>query len=149
MGNDGRLPVPVHRVNVPGVFLIRIGENVPAHPLTRSHGKHRAVPFEEAIDRIEVMELLNAGVVSLVLTRIAVDTGDVPVPIPTQRLVEQAELRDKLSVHVLRRAIQARHAATGDDDRSDQSRIDVPLLVYMRSEERRVGKECRSRWSPY
>ena len=23
------------------------------------------------------------------------------------------------------------------------------LLPYMRSEERRVGKECRSRWSPY
>ena len=23
------------------------------------------------------------------------------------------------------------------------------LLVYNRSEERRVGKECRSRWSPY
>ena len=23
------------------------------------------------------------------------------------------------------------------------------LLVSMRSEERRVGKECRSRWSPY
>ena len=21
--------------------------------------------------------------------------------------------------------------------------------IYMRSEERRVGKECRSRWSPY
>jgi len=28
----------------------------------------------------------------------------------------------------------------------------LPLLlvvVYIRSEERRVGKECRSRWSPY
>src|SRR3989449_10123986 len=25
----------------------------------------------------------------------------------------------------------------------------VPLLVPCRSEERRVGKECRSRWSPY
>ena len=24
-----------------------------------------------------------------------------------------------------------------------------PLLSYIRSEERRVGKECRSRWSPY
>ena len=24
-----------------------------------------------------------------------------------------------------------------------------PLLAQMRSEERRVGKECRSRWSPY
>ena len=23
------------------------------------------------------------------------------------------------------------------------------ILVFMRSEERRVGKECRSRWSPY
>ena len=22
-------------------------------------------------------------------------------------------------------------------------------LIYSRSEERRVGKECRSRWSPY
>ena len=25
----------------------------------------------------------------------------------------------------------------------------VVLLVVLRSEERRVGKECRSRWSPY
>ena len=27
----------------------------------------------------------------------------------------------------------------------------IPLMVYtnVRSEERRVGKECRSRWSPY
>src|SRR5574337_781203 len=26
---------------------------------------------------------------------------------------------------------------------------DLPALARMRSEERRVGKECRSRWSPY
>src|SRR5258708_26839520 len=26
---------------------------------------------------------------------------------------------------------------------------DAPLLENVRSEERRVGKECRSRWSPY
>ena len=26
---------------------------------------------------------------------------------------------------------------------------DVILLSLLRSEERRVGKECRSRWSPY
>ena len=24
-----------------------------------------------------------------------------------------------------------------------------PILNHLRSEERRVGKECRSRWSPY
>ena len=27
--------------------------------------------------------------------------------------------------------------------------IDVPSKGLSRSEERRVGKECRSRWSPY
>ena len=26
---------------------------------------------------------------------------------------------------------------------------DQPAMNYQRSEERRVGKECRSRWSPY
>src|SRR2546421_6016615 len=26
---------------------------------------------------------------------------------------------------------------------------DKTILLYLRSEERRVGKECRSRWSPY
>ena len=26
---------------------------------------------------------------------------------------------------------------------------DVDVRLYLRSEERRVGKECRSRWSPY
>src|ERR1043166_1251845 len=26
---------------------------------------------------------------------------------------------------------------------------DAPIWLYARSEERRVGKECRSRWSPY
>ena len=27
--------------------------------------------------------------------------------------------------------------------------IAVAVGIYFRSEERRVGKECRSRWSPY
>jgi len=27
--------------------------------------------------------------------------------------------------------------------------LEVPAIVRLRSEERRVGKECRSRWSPY
>ena len=29
------------------------------------------------------------------------------------------------------------------------NKIDKPLARLIRSEERRVGKECRSRWSPY
>ena len=27
--------------------------------------------------------------------------------------------------------------------------MSLPIMISMRSEERRVGKECRSRWSPY
>jgi len=33
--------------------------------------------------------------------------------------------------------------------RSAKNFPDHFALNYMRSEERRVGKECRSRWSPY
>ena len=33
--------------------------------------------------------------------------------------------------------------------RADGSRYGYPVLALTRSEERRVGKECRSRWSPY
>ena len=28
-------------------------------------------------------------------------------------------------------------------------KLNIPLISSGRSEERRVGKECRSRWSPY
>ena len=31
----------------------------------------------------------------------------------------------------------------------DLSKIKTKLAFNLRSEERRVGKECRSRWSPY
>ena len=27
--------------------------------------------------------------------------------------------------------------------------VNLPIIENIRSEERRVGKECRSRWSPY
>src|SRR3712207_9188695 len=48
-------------------------------------------------------------------------------------------------------------SATGEVTGADMGRtvLDVlrraggPLTIAQRSEERRVGKECRSRWSPY
>src|SRR3989449_4536528 len=30
-----------------------------------------------------------------------------------------------------------------------EQEVFLPLMILTRSEERRVGKECRSRWSPY
>ena len=34
-------------------------------------------------------------------------------------------------------------------EKSGNLNLGIPGIMYMRSEERRVGKECRSRWSPY
>src|SRR5256885_8511326 len=36
-----------------------------------------------------------------------------------------------------------------DDDAYFKGKIDIVAPEHLRSEERRVGKECRSRWSPY
>ena len=36
-----------------------------------------------------------------------------------------------------------------EDLKTVKNRIVVDYLLPMRSEERRVGQECRSRWSPY
>ena len=38
------------------------------------------------------------------------------------------------------------HECTAEVQEFDLEPLDVPVV---RSEERRVGKECRSRWSPY
>ena len=38
---------------------------------------------------------------------------------------------------------------TVDDENSELWIDKERQVVWMRSEERRVGKECRSRWSPY
>ena len=42
----------------------------------------------------------------------------------------------------LQQPVAAGHARSGDDPTENPAH-------YLRSEERRVGKECRSRWSPY
>src|SRR5256885_4412212 len=41
-------------------------------------------------------------------------------------------------------------ATTADlDDEFRKARLESMVMGVLRSEERRVGKECRSRWSPY
>src|SRR2546425_11204016 len=52
-----------------------------------------------------------------------------------------------LGVDVIGR--ERRDAAPVVETRRQQARIDARAQVRRRSEERRVGKECRSRWSPY
>ena len=35
------------------------------------------------------------------------------------------------------------------DPAATKMNVTIPTILPIRSEERRVGKECRSRWSPY
>ena len=47
-----------------------------------------------------------------------------------------------------RPVVAGAHCSDDDDDDSEK-KIALGALGAHRSEERRVGKECRSRWSPY
>src|SRR5260221_10750609 len=56
---------------------------------------------------------------------------------------EQSVLRLQRDVDTLRDVV-------GDQGRYADAEVDVEAVAQLqRSEERRVGKECRSRWSPY
>src|SRR3712207_6352565 len=93
--------------------------------------------------------------------RILDDLAQTPVE-DTERLAElAAEARDTLLAapvpeHVAQ-AVGGAYRALGDGApvavRSSASAEDLPTASFAgqqeRSEERRVGKECRSRWSPY
>src|SRR5258707_14678883 len=46
-------------------------------------------------------------------------------------------------------AFQSDHQQSRSDDERQLAYLDSQIEADERSEERRVGKECRSRWSPY
>src|SRR2546430_3966520 len=52
-------------------------------------------------------------------------------------------------VHPLVQAAVAANRALGHDAELTSASTDANVPIALRSEERRVGKECRSRWSPY
>ena len=40
-------------------------------------------------------------------------------------------------------------SVASNDSRMNGKKLKIGIVQARRSEERRVGKECRSRWSPY
>src|SRR5258706_12571256 len=63
-------------------------------------------------------------------------------PVYRQFVLERAKLRIEL------KSAQLSINSSPPDPKKQQELIDIGLHIK-RSEERRVGKECRSRWSPY
>ena len=74
-------------------------------------------------------------------------TLDVPSILQVLRPVQDPELQKSLvELNMIR------NVAVEDGDVSFTLVLTTPacpLREFIRSEERRVGKECRSRWSPY
>ena len=83
------------------------------------------------------------------------ELSDVEQPLLLGRVQRDAELRECLGRYQLIGEVMrgiADTATLGVADRIQSAlQLDVPGQVpgVLRSEERRVGKECRSRWSPY
>src|SRR2546429_1559033 len=74
-------------------------------------------------------------------------SSDLSGPCATDLVAERERLADDaLLLEVVRRRIAL--ARTGPVGPADVAKCDA-LRQHLRSEERRVGKECRSRWSPY
>src|ERR1043166_7425847 len=83
----------------------------------------------------------DAGLVDLV-EKLTFERGYVGVRVGRPDLAEGAGFFRKLHGHV-------RRAAEPDTDDHGRARLRARFENALRSEERRVGKECRSRWSPY
>src|SRR3954463_1711515 len=102
-----------------------------------------SVPAE--IDSYFTPEVELVGDIYHVLSRLAEECRDVPHAGGSQRLrdvvlgrFEAAREEDQFPMQPPRALWEIRHALGRED-----------ILISDRSEERRVGKECRSRWSPY
>src|SRR2546430_4083102 len=83
------------------------------------------------------------------LTVTGVQTCALPISVPAEgpRAVRKA---DPGNATRLWRRVRARNDAFKDPVKACYTWSALPVQVlFPRSEERRVGKECRSRWSPY
>src|SRR2546422_11115196 len=97
-----------------------------------------------------VRAALGAGLLSVVtLHRALAQNPPLPPPSQAQGALQQALQQQPGLADVLRQRIQ-QSGLTADQIRARLQASGYPAnLLDARSEERRVGKECRSRWSPY
>ena len=76
---------------------------------------------------------------------LTIDLGDLRPDLKGQRLRGRIEGRRVVPYFSREELEGGRGALTG----RELLYVDDPVDLFFRSEERRVGKECRSRWSPY
>src|SRR3712207_1837960 len=97
----------------------------------------------DRVDRrllVVVVDLLRAAVLALLVGALVTGVVNVPVVLATTFVLGVAEVfADTTGATLLPMVVP----------RADLGIGNARLMAGTRSEERRVGKECRSRWSPY
>ena len=89
----------------------------------------------------ESFELIGGGLIQLESTEVALNEVSVISSIATDR-------KTPVAVSTIR-AKQIEETFGGSAELPELLKVTPGVYATKRSEERRVGKECRSRWSPY
>ena len=96
----------------------------------------------------KVMIALSGGVDSALVAYAAYQKlGDSAIAVTAERLT-----RIELGETIVKQLTNVKQVRVRDYDGSAKIEVDKDMISVFdsgRSEERRVGKECRSRWSPY
>src|SRR2546425_8350901 len=104
--------------------------------------------FQERATFSSGREVRLASARTLTAGKIVVTTGASPWAPPIPGLAEAGYL-DNASAMVLERLPKSLIVLGGSAVGLELAQMFARVGVRVRSEERRVGKECRSRWSPY
>ena len=123
--------------------------------MSNTHAGRLVIPFEELrMTDVEVVGGKNASLGELISQLSA--SG---VQVPGSFATTADAFRDFLDHNRLTERINARLATLNTDDVKALAQAGAEICSWVsetafppnhrRSEERRVGKECRSRWSPY
>ena len=110
--------------------------------------------FDEKARTSDTVSALHDGFGSAELSELAHLIADNKVPVIFQDNLAnpQAITSLKEAVHALGWQVEISNEQLYADSLGSEPEVDSYLEVFLhlcRSEERRVGKECRSRWSPY
>src|SRR5215471_11332603 len=128
----------VDDIQLPGMLYMDIVRSPYAHAKIKSINTDRAtkIPGVLAVITGEVLAKYNLHWMPTI-------SSDTQMVLPTDRVMYQAQ--EVAAVIATERYI----AADGADAVDVEYEPLPPLIDPFKSEERRVGKECRSRWSPY
>ena len=110
-------------------------------------------PDDKPIPGVKLTQTESNGTVTIYATD---SNGQITLPATSNTYTLQASLAetgsDPISVqdalYVLQHIVELR-TLDADQIKAADTNGDGKITIQDRSEERRVGKECRSRWSPY